>query len=180
MNLTGRILVISDTKPINETLQKREFVIEFDEKKDGRYPQPIKFEAIQEKCDLLDFYKVGDDVSVDYNLKGRSWTNPKNEDIYFNSMQMWRISMANAVAAPGMQNPALAPVPAPYAPAPGANFQHQHGVPAPAPVPLAPVVMPGPVQYQQANPAPIAQLAPVAMHAVPAPAPAPDLGDIPF
>ena len=51
----------------------------------------IKFEAVQDKCDLLNNFNVGDLVDVDFNLKGRKWTNPQGEVKYFNSLQAWRI-----------------------------------------------------------------------------------------
>ena len=44
-----------------------------------------------QKSDLVDPYKVGQDVKVSINLGGREWTNPQGEVKYFNSIQGWRI-----------------------------------------------------------------------------------------
>jgi hypothetical protein len=41
--------------------------------------------------DLLNSYKVGQDVKVSINLRGREWINPQGEAKYFNSIQGWRI-----------------------------------------------------------------------------------------
>ena len=51
----------------------------------------MKFELIQDKCDILDPYNKGDKVDVYFNLKGRKWTDPKGVDKYFNSLQAWRL-----------------------------------------------------------------------------------------
>lgn len=93
MQITGSVIEISEVVHINETFKKREFVIEYQE---NQYPEFIKFEAIQDKCDLLDAYKTGDEVVVDFNLKGRKWTNPQGEVKYFNSLQAWRLSKPQA------------------------------------------------------------------------------------
>jgi len=59
-----------------------------------QYPEFIKFELIQDKCDLIDNLKVDQEVDVHFNLKGRKWTDPQGEVKYFNSLQAWRIDPA--------------------------------------------------------------------------------------
>lgn len=84
-----KIEKIFDTNNVSDSFRKREFVVEYAE--NPQYPELIKMEFIQDKCDLLDSYKVGDSVNVEYNLKGRKWTNPKGEEVYFNTIQAWKI-----------------------------------------------------------------------------------------
>lgn len=48
-------------------------------------------EFVQDKCDLLNNYNVGEDVKVSINLRGREWVNPEGEAKYFNAIQGWRI-----------------------------------------------------------------------------------------
>ena len=88
MQIGGKILEIFQVQAVSATFRKREFVVEYIE---TQYPEFIKFETVQDKCDLLDNFSVGDMVDVDFNLKGRKWTNPQGEVKYFNSMQAWRI-----------------------------------------------------------------------------------------
>jgi len=85
-----KIEKIFDTNNVSDSFRKREFVVEYAE--NPQYPELIKMEFIQDKCELLDSYKVGDSVNVEYNLKGRKWTNPKGEEVYFNTIQAWKIS----------------------------------------------------------------------------------------
>jgi len=92
MDITGTIKNIFETQQIKETFKKREFVIEYAE--NPTYPEFIKFETIQDNTSMLDDFKPGDQVKVFFNLKGREWTNPKGEVVYFNSLQAWRVTPA--------------------------------------------------------------------------------------
>ena len=56
-----------------------------------QYPQHILIEFVQDKTDLLNNYKVGQDVKVSINVRGREWVNPQGETKYFNSIQGWRV-----------------------------------------------------------------------------------------
>lgn len=139
MQITGKILEIKPTVNISETFRKREFIVEYAE--NAQYPELIQFEAIQEKCDLLDNYQVGQTVDVGFNLKGRSWTNPEGQVKYFNSLQAWRLSYPQNQQAPQQMPPAQAPQPAP---AQGANASQYPPV-QPMPHPQAAPAQ----QYQQ-------------------------------
>jgi single-stranded DNA-binding protein len=89
MNISGKILEIFETQQINDTFKKREFVVEYAE--NPQYPEFIKFETIQSNCDQLDNLNAGDQVNIQFNLKGRKWTDPQGNVKYFNSLQAWRI-----------------------------------------------------------------------------------------
>ncbi|VAW26348.1 hypothetical protein MNBD_BACTEROID06-929 [hydrothermal vent metagenome] len=91
LSISGSILEISDVQQIKETFKKREFVLELTE--NPQYPEFIKFELIQDKCALLDAYKVSDRVTVHFNLKGRKWTDREGKVVYFNSLQAWRMEL---------------------------------------------------------------------------------------
>ena len=107
MNVKGRIIEITPTQQVTNTFQKREFVIEYAE--NPQYPEFVKFEMIQEKCNLLDAYKEGDEIDVYFNLKGRKWNDPKGGVKYFNSLQAWKIEGASA--GTGGQTPPPSPEP---------------------------------------------------------------------
>ena len=95
MEVLGKIKKIDETKTFGTNgFRKREIVVTTDE----QYPQMIMVEFIQDKCDLLNNFNVGDDVKISINLRGREWVNPEGEAKYFNSIQGWRIekNMANA------------------------------------------------------------------------------------
>lgn len=91
--ILGKIEVIKDTVNVSATFKKREFVVTTQE----QFPQSILLELNKDKCDLLNNFKVGDEVNVSYNLRGRAWQNPQGETKYFNTIQAWKISKTEEV-----------------------------------------------------------------------------------
>ena len=89
MDIKGKLVDIFDTTRVSDKFQKREFVVEYAE--NPSYPEYIKFELIQDKCDLLDSYKVNQPIQVHFNLKGRKWTDPQGTVKYFNTLQAWKL-----------------------------------------------------------------------------------------
>lgn len=88
MELKGRVKVIGETATFgNNGFRKREVVITTDE----QYPQIIMIEFVQNACDLLNGYEVGQDAKIGINIRGREWVNPEGVIKYFNSIQGWRI-----------------------------------------------------------------------------------------
>lgn len=91
MEVTGKLIVKKDTQKFGaKEFKKRECVVETTE----QYPQPIQIEFVQDKCELLDKFNIGDDVKISINLRGRKWESPDKGDVYFNSIQGWRIGKA--------------------------------------------------------------------------------------
>jgi len=105
MEVQGKIKVIDETKTFGASgFRKREVVVTTEE----QYPQHIMVEFVQDKCDLLDNFRVGQPVKISINLRGREWVNPQGETKYFNSIQGWRIeNLANE--APGSGIPPVPP-----------------------------------------------------------------------
>jgi len=96
MEITGKIKKIDETKSYGASgFRKREVVLTTDE----QYPQMLLVEFVQDKCDLLDSYSIGENVKVNINLRGREWINPEGEAKYFNSIQGWRIEKLEAGAS---------------------------------------------------------------------------------
>ena len=103
MNIKGVITVIENEVQVSESFKKRVFVVEYAD--NPQYPELISFETIQDKTSLLDALKVGDNVSVEFNLKGRKWTNADGVDKYFNQLQAWKIESVSNSQPNGMAEP---------------------------------------------------------------------------
>ena len=118
MEVTGKIKVINAEQQVSASFKKRELVVATEE----QYPQFISINFVQDKCDLLNNYNVGDAVKVSINLRGREWINPQGETKYFNDIQGWRVEklQAEAPSAVGM-----APMPPAEAFAPATNFNEE-------------------------------------------------------
>ena len=111
---TGTLKVINDTQQFSETFRKREFVIEVE---DGNYPQPIKFQAVQDKADLLDTFDVGDTVTVHFNLRGREFTRKNDGSTdYFVNLDVWRMEKVGGSDGPprGEEPPLAEPGPSDF------------------------------------------------------------------
>ena len=105
MVVNGKIKVINPTQEVTATYKKRELVVTTNE----QYPQHILIEFGQDKCNILDNYKVGQEVEVSINLRGREWTNPQGETKYFNSVQGWKINAVGGNEQPVAQVPQSQP-----------------------------------------------------------------------
>jgi hypothetical protein len=107
MDIKGKAHYVSDVINVTDSFRKRELVIEFAE--NPQYPEFVKFEAIQDRCSLMDTVKVGDEVEVFFNLKGREWTNKQGEKQYFNTLQLWKVNvLGGAESAAGHTTPEYA------------------------------------------------------------------------
>jgi len=119
MEVTGKIKAINAEQQVSASFKKRELVVTTEE----QYPQHIMIEFTQDKCDLLNNYKVGEAVKVSINLRGREWVNPQGETKYFNSIQGWRIERAQADMPQAQAQ--SAPMPAAQTFEPAANFTEE-------------------------------------------------------
>jgi hypothetical protein len=76
---------IGKTQQITEKFKKRELVVDT---KDEKYPQVLIFQGIQDMCEKMDELRIEDDITINYNLKGREY-NAKDGSIgVFNTLEM--------------------------------------------------------------------------------------------
>ena len=104
MEVTGKVKLIGEEQTFGTSgFRKRELVVTTNE----QYPQMLMIEFVQDKCNLLDSYQVGQDVKVAINLRGREWINPEGVAKYFNSIQGWRIENLQTAAPQAAELPPL-------------------------------------------------------------------------
>ena len=84
----GKLHRIFNTEQKSEKFRAREFVIEI---VDGNYTQMIKFQLTQDKCEMIEEHKEGDEITVHFNLRGREWN-----ERFFTNLDAWRIESAGA------------------------------------------------------------------------------------
>ncbi len=88
MEVIGQVKLIGQTESVGSSgFQKRDIVVTTED----QYPQHITVQFVQDKCDILNPYKVGQSVKIGINLRGREWVSPQGETRYFNTIQGWRI-----------------------------------------------------------------------------------------
>ena len=97
--IEGKLIVLDSTIQVSDKFKKREFVIEKEENNGGQvWVDTIKVQATQAKCDILDSFKVGDNIEVSFNIKGNKWE--KNGKIsYFNNLDAWKVSKVGSTGS---------------------------------------------------------------------------------
>src|SRR5690348_12834361 len=101
-NITGTLKVKMAEQQVSERFRKRDFVITDNS---SQYPQHITFQLVQDRCNLIDSFKEGDEIRVFFNLRGREWTPKDGGPVkYFNTVEAWKIE--NAGTAPQQQRTA--------------------------------------------------------------------------
>lgn len=88
MEVIGTLKVKFDTQKVSDRFQKREFVLTTEA--NTPYPQHVSFQVTQDKCTILDQFNDGEEIKVQFNLRGREWNGPQGIK-YFNTLEAWRI-----------------------------------------------------------------------------------------
>ena len=92
MEISGKVHVINEAQQVTERFRKREFVLELSE--NARFPQFVIFQLTGDRCERIDDFEVGDEVRVEFSLRGREWNSPRGGVKYFNSLDVWNIERA--------------------------------------------------------------------------------------
>lgn len=91
----GVLKKVFDVEQKSERFQAREFVIETEE----QYPQFVKFQLVQDKCNLIDDHNEGDRLKVSFDLRGREW-----QGKYFTNLHAWKIESADGSGSSSPQS----------------------------------------------------------------------------
>ncbi len=91
-DLTGKVKLVQDAQTFDSGFTKREVVVTVE---DGKYPQEINLEFLQDKVSLLDTIQVGQEITVSFDIRGREYNGR-----YFNNLVGWKIQAGEGAAAP--------------------------------------------------------------------------------
>jgi len=86
MTLSGKVVKIGDSVTVSDKLSKRELWLEVP---DGKYPQTLCIEFLNDKESELNKVSIGVDAVVSINLRGRIY-----KEKCYNSIQGWKIEAA--------------------------------------------------------------------------------------
>ena len=104
MEIVGTLKTKFDTQRVSDRFQKREFILTTEA--NTPYPQHLSFQVTQDKCNILDQYNDGEEIKVQFNLRGREWNGPQGVK-YFNTLEAWRIEKMNVSNSSSSQNQSL-------------------------------------------------------------------------
>jgi hypothetical protein len=94
--ITGKVIDISPVNQVSDKFKKREFVIE--KKETGGtavFIDYVKFQLIQDKCDLINESYLNEDVKIWFNLKGNKWERDGKVN-YFTNLDAWKIEKTSS------------------------------------------------------------------------------------
>ena len=93
LQVKGEIKLIGKTKEFGENnFKKRAILLEVTEQAgDTEYKNPVFAEFVKDKCSVLDDYKVGQQVTLDINVRCN-----EHENRWYTNMTAWRISGESA------------------------------------------------------------------------------------
>ena len=89
--ITGKLIAKFDIVQRSETFKTREFVIENSEDSNGRmFTSYIKFQCVQDKTAMPDRFNIGDEVKVQFNIRGTKWEKDGKVN-YITNLDAWRM-----------------------------------------------------------------------------------------
>ncbi len=113
--IEGKLHKKYETEKKSDKFQAREFVLLVE---DGQYPQYIKFQLVQDRCDVIDGYDEGADLKVYFDLRGREW-----QEKFFTNLQAWRVeAIGQATGSESSSAPADFPTAPPASGDDGTSF----------------------------------------------------------
>jgi hypothetical protein len=77
---------------VSDKFSSQEFAIKIN---DAEYPQEVKFQVTNKNIEKLDKAKVGDEVLLKFNLRGKRYEK-EGKTSFFNSLDVWYIEVKNS------------------------------------------------------------------------------------
>jgi hypothetical protein len=94
--ITGKVIDISPVNQVSDKFKKREFVIEKKEAGGSAvFIDYVKFQLIQDKCDLINESFLNEEVKIWFNLKGNKWERDGKIN-YFTNLDAWKIEKTSS------------------------------------------------------------------------------------
>lgn len=107
----GKLWKVYPTEKKSESFSSRDFGLEI---MSGNYPQLVKFQLTQDRCDIIDKFNAGDSIKVHFDLRGKEW-----DEKIISNLNAWKVELVSAstdapppqtTAAPSVSTPPTAQV----------------------------------------------------------------------
>jgi hypothetical protein len=106
MEIKGQVYQVGTTQQVTDKFKKREVILVTEPS--SQYPQHIKVQFSQDKCDLADTLQVGSDVTFQCNLRGKLYTDKNGNENCITNLEVWKVE-GGAVAQPSAAAQAAQP-----------------------------------------------------------------------
>jgi hypothetical protein len=106
--ITGKVIDIAPVNQVSDKFKKREFVIEKKETGGSAvFIDYVKFQLLQDRCDLINESYMHEEVKVTFNIKGNKWERDGKIN-YFTNLDAWKIERLQSGGAQEHITPAAA------------------------------------------------------------------------
>ena len=96
-DMTGTVKLIEEAQVFASGFSKKCIVLTVE---DGKYPQDVVFEFVQDSVAKLDAVNEGDIASITFDIRGREYNGR-----YFNNLVGWKISVEGKATSDAPQLP---------------------------------------------------------------------------
>lgn len=94
LEITGKLIEKFEPQQVSERFRKREFVLEITDEFNGNVITNFaKMQLVQNKCEIIDRYNIGDMLKVNFNIRGNRWERDGKVN-YITNLDAWRIEPA--------------------------------------------------------------------------------------
>ena len=101
----GKVHKLWPVKQVSERFSKREFVLMIDP--GSKYPQYVQFEATGDRMAQLDDIGIGDEVHIEFSLRGREWTKGTGDTKYFTTLDVGAVKVTKKLAPSAFDAPKI-------------------------------------------------------------------------
>ncbi|HEX2921465.1 MAG TPA: DUF3127 domain-containing protein [Bacteroidales bacterium] len=103
-DIHGKVIEIAPVNQVSDKFKKREFVIEKKETgSSGLFIDYIKFQLVQDRCDIINESFLNEEVKVTFNIKGNKWERDGKVN-YFTNLDAWKIERVSSEPASAPQS----------------------------------------------------------------------------
>ncbi len=89
--ISGKVIDIGPVNQVSDKFKKREFVIERKETGGSAvFIDYIKFQLLQDRCDMINESYLNEEVKVTFNIKGNKWERDGKVN-YFTNLDAWKL-----------------------------------------------------------------------------------------
>lgn len=100
MEIKGIIYKVGEVQQVTDKFKKREVMLKTEAS--SQYPQHIKVQFSQDKCDLANGLVPDQEVTFQCNLRGKLYTDKNGNENCITNLEVWKVEAAQ-VAQPTAQ-----------------------------------------------------------------------------
>ena len=94
--ITAKVLEIREARTITDKFSVQEIIVE----SDGKYPQKVMIQFINDKIELVNSLNINDLCVFNLNIRGSEYTQKSGVTSYFTNLNCWSLEDATIKSSP--------------------------------------------------------------------------------